>query len=266
MARSEMMRQDTWYSRWTGDDLLKWGVRLLSFAAFLIFWQWYGSRPDSFAVAPPTRVFPMLWEVISSGEILDAALGTVSTMLVGYCIAVVLGITIGALIALSTWGRNTIEPLVNALYSAPMSLLIPIIGIYIGLGFRGRVFLVVVWAIFVIIVNTAAGFRETPHALVEMARSFRINRWDMFRKIILPAALPYVLVGLRLGIGRAIRGAVTAEILLGVTNLGKFLIGAGSTFNMPKLLAGIVFVVILGLFLLQTAETIERRILDWRHY
>lgn len=247
------------------DRALKWGLRMVSFLAFLAFWQWYGSKPEMFAVAPPTQVFAALVESILSGELPGAAAGTLYTMTIGYLIAVVVGVVVGFAIAVSVWARNTIEPLVNAAYASPMALLIPILGVYIGLEFRGRLFLVIVWAVFVIIINTAAGVREVSPSLIEMSQSFCLNRWSAYRKVILPSALPYILVGLRLGAGRALRGAVTAEILLSATNLGKFLIVAGSTFKMAKLLAGIVLVVLIGLVIIQGAEYMERRILAWRH-
>lgn len=247
------------------DRALKWGLRIASFVVFLAFWQWYGSKPEMFAVAPPTQVFAALVEALLSGELLSAAAGTLYTMTAGYLVAVVVGVVVGFAIAVSVWARNTIEPLVNAAYASPMALLIPILGVYIGLEFRGRVFLVIVWAVFVIIINTAAGVREVSPSLIEMSQSFCLNRWSTYRKVILPSALPYVLVGLRLGAGRALRGAVTAEILLSATNLGEFLIVAGSTFKMAKLLAGIVLVVLIGLVIIQGAEYMERRILAWRH-
>ena len=256
--------QDSRISHSLKDHITKWGLRIVSFVVLLAAWQWYGSKPEMFAVAPPSQVMPALYEALSSGELLTAASGTLFTMAVGYLLAVVVGIVVGFGLALSVWARNTIEPIVNAGYSAPMALLIPILGAYIGLEFRGRMFLVLVWAVFVIIVNTAAGVREVPPPLLEMAQSFCLNRWSLYWKVILPSALPYILVGLRLGAGRALRGAVTAEILMSTTNLGKFLIEAGSTFDMPKLLAGIVFVIVLGLVIIQGAEYTEQRILSWR--
>src|SRR6185295_13906264 len=97
---------------------------LLSLAAFLLLWQWYGSQPKLFAVAPPTKVFPELWEAIISGEILQAASGTLIAMLIGYFLAVAIGLTVGMVIGLSAWGRNTLEPIVNAFNAAPTSMLI----------------------------------------------------------------------------------------------------------------------------------------------
>ena len=247
------------------EEAIKWGLRLLAVITFLLLWEWYGNQPDTFAIAPPSEVFAELWEVISSGLILKAIAGTLGTMLVGYSISVVLGVIIGLAIALSVWARNTIEPIISALFAAPLSMLIPILGIYIGLGFRGRVVLVVLWSIFVIIINTATGVREVSPSLLEMAQAFCLGRWRTYRKVILPAALPSILVGLRLGAGRALRGAITAELLLFVVNMGRFLIGAGSTFNMPRLLAGIIFVVFVGLLIIQGAEYLEDRIMGWRH-
>lgn len=247
------------------EEILKWGLRIISLIGFLALWEWYGSKPETFAIAPPSEVFSTLLQLIVSGEILKPALGTFYTMVVGYVLAALVGIVIGVAIAVSTWARNTLEPLVNAAYSAPMSLLIPILGVYIGLGFRGRVFLVIVWAVFVIIINTAAGVREVPPSLIEMAQSFGFNRWRIYQKIIIPSAFPYILVGLRLGTARAIRGAVTAELLLSASNLGLFLIRAGSTFRMPELLAGIIFIVLIGLGLIQGSEYLEQRLRRWHH-
>jgi ABC-type nitrate/sulfonate/bicarbonate transport system permease component len=245
--------------------VMKWGLRILSFLLFLAAWQWSGSRPEMFALAPPSEVFPTLVEAILEGDLIRAAAGTLYTMIVGYLLAMVVGVVMGFAIAVSVWAKNAIEPLVNAAYSSPMAMLIPVLGVYIGLEFRGRVFLVVLWSVFVIIINTATGVREVPTSLVEMAQSFGMRRPDIYSKVIFPSALPYVLVGLRLGAGRALRGAVTAEILMSVTNLGKFLIDAGSTFQMAKLLAGIVLVILLGLVIIQGAEYVERRILSWRN-
>src|SRR5258706_7138232 len=158
------------YSRRT-----KWALQLLSFSIFLAAWQYFGTRPDAFAVAPPTKVFPELVRIILSGEILKAAAGTLQAMTLGFILATIVGIAVGVIVALTDFGFNTLEPLVDALYAAPISLLIPILGVYIGLDFQGRVFLVFAWTVFSIIINTIAGVRSTPPELLEMARSFNAS-------------------------------------------------------------------------------------------
>jgi ABC-type nitrate/sulfonate/bicarbonate transport system permease component len=239
-------------------------IRVASVLAVLALWQWYGNRPDSFAVAPVTEVAEALWEGFVEGDFLTALRGTLTTFAVGYVIAAVLGVFLGFFIATTSWGRNTLEPLIDGLYATPMSLLIPVIGIYTGLGFSGRVVFVVFWSIFEIIVNTMAGVRSTPPERIELARSFSATRPFIYRHIIFPSALPLIATGLRLGVGRALRGAVTAELLLAAANLGRLSLFAQSTFDIPTLLAVIVLVMLVGLVLMKAAAVLERRALRYR--
>jgi len=242
------------------DRTLAWTLRIASVVAVLAFWQWYGLRSGSFAIVPFTDVVKALWRGLVDGQFLEAAAGTLLTMAVGYAIAVVVGVGFGLFMGVSSYARNTLEPLVNIAYATPVSLFIPIIGIYTGLDFRGRVTLTVLWCVFEILVNTTTGVREAPAALIDMARSFGASRRVLYWNIVLPSAFPYIVVGLRMGVGRAMRGAVTAELLLSVVNTGKILVQAGSTFNVPTLLAGILFVMLLGLILMQISELIEQRV------
>ncbi|WP_162941410.1 ABC transporter permease [Desertimonas flava] len=240
-------------------------VTVLSVAAVLLLWQWYGSKPDVFAVAPFTDVARDLWEAISEDGVLNALGLTLLGAGVGYVIAAVLGVAIGFVIAVTSWGRNTLEPLVDAAYATPMSLLIPIIGIYTGLGFRGRVFFIVFWCIFEIIMNTIEGVRGVPDSRYELARSFCANRRTLYGRVVLPSAMPLIVSGLRLGVGRALRGAVTAELLLAAANIGRLTLYASSTFDVPRLLALILLVMLVGLVLMKLAALVERRILRYQH-
>jgi ABC-type nitrate/sulfonate/bicarbonate transport system permease component len=242
----------------------KWALRLISLVLIAVIWQWQGSKADSFILPAFTQVISELWKAILSGELLMAAGGTLLTILVGYSIAVVVGIILGIGVALSDWMRNTLEPLIIALYAAPVSIFIPIIILYLGLGFQARVFLIVLWTIFVIIVNTATGIRQTPPSLIEMGQAFNTSRFRLLRTIVLPSALPYILLGLRFGLGRALRGAITAELLLSIANLGRFVSRAGALFNIPRLLAGVLFITLLGVIMLRLMEYLEAYILRYR--
>lgn len=251
--------------RANGRRWVLWGVRLAVIAALLALWQWYGNRPDSLAVAPLTDVLDSLWKgFVDDGELTSALFGTLTAFLVGYGISAVGGVLLGFVIATTTWGRNTLEPLVDAAYATPMSLLIPVLGIYTGLGFRGRVTLIVFWSIVEIIINTMAGVRATPPERVDLARSFSAPRRVIYRHVIFPSALPLVATGLRLGVGRAIRGAVTAELLLAAANLGRVSLFAQSTFDISRLLAVILLVMLVGVALMKTAAFLEHRALRYR--
>ncbi|NJD27412.1 MAG: ABC transporter permease [Chloroflexi bacterium] len=239
-------------------------IRIASTAALFTAWEWYGSQPGQFALPPPSKVFPALVESIVDGGLVQAAIGTLWVGAVGFSIAAVLGVTLGLVIANVSWADNTLTPLVNAAYAAPITMLVPIIGIYTGLGFTGKVTLVVLFAFFVILINTEAGVRQVREDLVETARSFEASRIQIARHVMLPSTMPFILNGLRLGVGRAVRGAIVAELLLLVSNLGLFLIRAGATFNMPRLMAGIFFTMLMGYAVMWFAGYLERRSLRWR--
>lgn len=246
------------------ESVIAWGIRGISLATVLLAWQVYGSRPDTFAVASVTEVLGAIAEGVTNGALLDAALGTLTVTAIGYTIAAVIGVGVGVGIAVSRWMENTVEPLVAALYATPMSLMIPIIGIYTGLGLRGRVFFTVFWCIFEIIVNTASGVRDVPTATIETARAFGAKGLWLYRRVILPAALPSIVLGLRLGIGRALRGAITAELLLAAANLGEVMIRAGASFRISLLLGTIVLVMVLGFVLMRLGESVEKRVIARR--
>lgn len=241
------------------DRALAWTLRAVSLGVVLVAWEWYGRRGDSFAIAPVTEVGRALWTGLTEGQFLAATAGTLLTMSVGYVIAVAIGVSVGLFIGVSSLARNVLEPLVHAAYATPVSLFIPVIGIYTGLDFRGRVTLTVLWCVFEILVATTNGVRDVPTSLISVARSFTATRMTIYRKVILPAAFPHIALGLRIGVARAMRGAVTAELLLSAVNLGKILTTSGATFDVPTLLAGIIFVMLLGLILMYAAEGIQNR-------
>ncbi|MCW3014362.1 MAG: binding-protein-dependent transport system inner rane component [Solirubrobacterales bacterium] len=239
-------------------------LRVGSLVAFLGLWQWYATQPDQYAVASPTEVGPDLWNGITDGTLPNAMLGTMSFMVVGLLIAAVLGIGLGLLVAASDVADNTLTPLINSAYAAPITLLIPIIGVYTGIDFWGKVFLVVAFSVFVILVNTESGIRSVPAEMIETAAAFCLTRRQLVRHVVVPAAMPYLLTGLRLGVGRAFRGAIVADLLLAVDNLGEVLVTAGSTFNVTRLLTGVLFTTLVGYLLMSIVEAAEQRILPWR--
>jgi ABC-type nitrate/sulfonate/bicarbonate transport system permease component len=241
-----------------------WAIRIASLVVFLLLWNWYGNQPTQYAVSPPGEVFADLIENVGNGVLPKALLGTLAVMLTGFAIATVLGIGGGLLIGSSEVADNTLTPLINAANTAPVTLLIPIIGVYTGIDFWGKVFLVVAFAVFVILINTEAGVRSVPASLIETAESYSVTRFQLVRHLILPATMPYILTGLRLGVGRAFRGAIVADLLLAVANLGEILVTSGSTFNSSLLLAGILFTTIVGVILMAGFSQLETRLMPWR--
>jgi NitT/TauT family transport system permease protein len=239
-------------------------LRTASILVLLAVWQWYGSNTVHFATPPPTKVFPALWDGLAHGDLLKSTAGTLLTLSVGMVISIVLGLILGFAIALFPWARNTLDPLVDAAYAMPVTMLIPVIGVYTGLDFRGRVFIVITYVALVIVISTSTGVRDVPRDLLETGRAFGMRGRDLWRAVIFPSALSHIASGIATGVARGIRGAITAELLLIAADLGAYILSAQATLETDKLLAGILWTLLLGYVLYAAALWLERRLLRWR--
>lgn len=239
-------------------------LRASSLAVLLLFWQWYGSVPAHIATPPPTQVFPALGKALLDENLLGRTGGTLLEVVVGLAVSLVFGLIVGFAIALFPWAKDTIDPLVDAAYAMPVTMLIPIVGIYTGLGFRGRVFIVFTYVALVIVISTATGVREVDRQLVETARAYGFTGIRLFRKVLFPAALAHIASGTAIGVSRAVRGAVTAELLLVTANLGGFLVKRQALFDNAALLGGILWTLVLGYVLYEFALWVQRRLTPWQ--
>jgi ABC-type nitrate/sulfonate/bicarbonate transport system permease component len=205
-----------------------------------------------------------LVEMIRSGELWEPTAGTLVIAGAGYVCAGVLGIAIGVTLGLSATFRAAFEPLINAAYATPLTMFIPIIGIYLGLDSVGQIFLVVTFCVFIVIMNTAEGVRSVPVEYWELGHSLGRSKVRTVLSIVLPHASPYILVGLRVSIARAIAGAITAQLLMSTTDLGLYLRMAGSSFAFDRLVAATFFIALLGIVPVLLAYWVERRLTRWQ--
>jgi ABC-type nitrate/sulfonate/bicarbonate transport system permease component len=199
-------------------------------------------------------------EDIFNGTLVTAALGTIKIAVIGYVLGAIAGVLVGSVIGLSRIGRWTLDPLIQAGNAAPMSVLIPILAIWFGFAVGGKIVLVFLFVVFIVSVNTAAGVSQAPATLLETARAFGVRGWRLYTKIVFPNALPAIMTGLRIGVARAIQGAILADLLLQSANLGGYLLTAGAALDMEALLAGILLVVLIGTGAMSGARWLESRI------
>lgn len=236
----------------------------LSFLVFFAMWELVGRSGMFLSIVPASETMPELVRLLGEGEILTAARGTLAIAATGFLIGAVLGVAIGMWVATSKRTAAVLDPLISASFSVPFAIFIPIISIYLGLEFKAKVFLVILFNIFVIIINTSAGIREVPHGPKEMARAFGISRAGMYRQVILPWASPHIITGLRLGVGRSVQGAILADLFLRAQALGLFIQDASGRFDIPRLLAAVFFVTILAAGVMGVARLVEWRLLAWK--
>src|SRR5687767_5611199 len=177
---------------------VKVGRWALSIGLLFLLWEIIGRSEMFLSVVPASEALPELFALFGEGDILVAAKSTLTLAATGFLIGGVLGVAVGTWIATSKRAAAVLDPLVNASFSVPFAIFIPVISIYLGLEFTAKVFLVILFNVFIIIINTATGIREVPSGAREMARAFGIDRWGMYRKVVFPWASPHIITGLRL--------------------------------------------------------------------
>jgi ABC-type nitrate/sulfonate/bicarbonate transport system permease component len=230
----------------------------LAITVFFVVWELYGRTGRALAVPPFSDVSFELVEVLTSGELLGPTLGTAAVALIGFLIAGFLGSVLGLLIGLFSTFRQVVGPWVNAAYATPMTMFIPIIGMYFGLGMGSQVFLVVTFCIFSVLMNTAEGVQAVPSQYFELAKTLGISKLAAVFRIVIPFALPYAFVGLRISVASAFGGAITAELLLATDDLGLMMVTASGNFEFVKLAALTFYVALLGFVAVGLVYVLER--------
>ncbi len=248
-------------SRINPNQLGRW---VLSILLFFGGWEALGASELLFFIKPPSDVLPKLWEEITTGEILPATWGTLQIAFTAFVLGGVLGIAIGTVTGVSDRWAWVIDPLVSGGWAVPIVMFIPVISIYAGIEFKGKILITLLMNIFVIIVNTSTGVREVPAEVKEMASAFGVSKRDMYRKIIFPWAAPYILTGLRLGLGRSVQGAILADLFLRAENLGLYITYAASSFQIETLLAAVLFITVLAAGLMLLGRGVEWWLLRWK--
>jgi len=236
---------------------------VLSLLVGLTLWELYARALPGIVLAPPSSVVVRMVHGLLSGELSLALLASLGALVLGYALAVLVGVPLGFLIGRSKRASEMVEPVMNAIYAVPPVAFVPFIIIWFGLFFEARVALVFLMAIFEIVVTVSAGAGNLDPGLIDVGRSFGARRHKMLRSVVLPAALPFVFAALRLGLVRAINGMITAELFFAAVNLGKVMKDAASRFDTAGLLAVILLLCILGLLAQEGLKALEARLMPW---
>ena len=232
--------------------------------AVLAVWEYGGRRADDFVFAPPSSIVPAARDMIRSGELPHALADSLVALLVGFTLAAVFGTVIGLAMGWSRAFGRTVDPYVSALYVVPIASLVPAIIVWFGLDLTARVIVIFLFSIFEILLSAQAGVRNVDPTFVDVARTFGAARRDILRKVVLPASLPFVFVGLRMGASRALKGMVLAEMLFAVTGLGGLIVEQSAAFRIDRVLVVVLTLALVGVLLGAAVQALERRVLRWR--
>lgn len=199
-----------------------------------------------------------------SGEIWIDIATSGQEIVIGYGMAIVAGLALGLLMGWYTRFQYALDPFVNFFYSTPRIVLVPLFIIWFGIDMQSKLAVIFLGALFPIIINTMAGVRNTEAALLRVARSFGASDALIFRRIVLPGAVPFILTGFRLGVGHALTGVIVGEYIAARHGVGQLIAIASQTFQTPKALAGVILIAGTGMLLTALLQRIEDRFQSWR--
>ena len=238
---------------------------LLSVACGLALWE-VASRyvvANPLFLAAPSQIAGAVLSLAASGELWHHMAVSGLEFIVGYVIASLIGIALGLAMASSELAKQITQPWISGLYATPTIALAPLFILWFGIGIWSKVLVVIFLVLFPVTINTEAGLRTTSPRLIEMLRSFGATSGQIFRMVSLPSATPFILAGLKLGIGRGLIAVVVAELFGSRAGLGRLISQSADAFNMPELFAGVVVLAAAGIAMTAGFSWLESRLVPW---
>jgi NitT/TauT family transport system permease protein len=214
-------------------------------------------------LAGPSQIAVAIYHLAMTGELWHHIGVSAAEFALGYVVASILGIALGLAMASSATMKQALQPWVSGLYATPTIALAPLFILWFGIGIWSKVIVVITLVLFPVAINTEAGLRTTSERLIEMLRSFGATKRQIFLKVSLPSAVPFILAGLKLGIGRGLIGVVVAELFGSRAGLGRLISQSADAFNMPELFAGVVILAVAGIVMTAGFSRLEGKIVPW---
>ncbi len=240
-------------------------LRFVAVAAGIAAWELYGRWIHSSIFTYPSAISRALVDLTRTGELFYYMKSSAVVLSLGFVLAIVIGVPLGILIGRRTLIEHAVDPYINALYATPTVALIPVIVLWLGFQTLAKVVLVFLFCVFPILINTYQGVKNTDPKLVEVARSFCAREWALWRDLIFPSSMPFILAGVRLAIGRGLVGMVVAEFYTTITGLGYMIVQYANTFRMDRLFVPIVVLMAMGMGLTSLLRYMEHRVAPWLH-
>src|SRR6266540_3965956 len=225
---------------------------------FLLLWEFMGGALSVYNPIPFLRINPMFMSapslifkaavgLFSSGEIYNDLKISSIEFFWGYILSVVVAI-----------------PFVNAMNATPRVALLPLLIIWLGIGVLSKVGIIFLGAVFPMLINARDGVKTTPLNLINAARSFGASEWQVFKSVVFPSTLPFLLTGLRIAVGRALVGVLVGELYAATAGIGFMITVAGATFQTDKVFVGVLIFAITGMIGTELLTRVERRFDKWR--
>lgn len=239
------------------------GSGVLSLLVGVAVWE-VASRVWEVPAFPPlSRVVLRVGTMAQEGELLGNLGTSLGNLLLGFGLAAAVGMVVGLVMGVSEWVEGALDIYVNALLTAPSLIFAPIVFSFFGLGSGSIITVVFLYSAFIIMVNTATAVKGAPENLRVMAASYGASRWQIFRRVLIPCALPLTFAGLRLGVGRAVKGMLNGEMFIAVVGLGAVVTSAGQQSDAETVLAVLLVIIVVASVAVWAVGVLDRRCTRW---
>jgi ABC-type nitrate/sulfonate/bicarbonate transport system permease component len=240
-----------------------WQVGFISLAVGALLWQVVAVSANMSFFPPLSAVIVRLGELLAEPQTWEFLFASLTNLIVGFAISLSLGLGIGLLMGMYRRVDMALDIYVRAMLTAPSLVFAPILFVMFGLNRITVIVIVVLYSMFIIILNTASAVKGSPGHIVEMARSYGANDRYLFRKVLLPAAMPLIMAGVRLGVGRAVKGMINGEMFIAVVGLGGVVMTAGRNFDAETVLAVMLLIILIAFAAVGIVERVDRRLTSW---
>ena len=244
--------------------LPRWMITVASVTILLIVWEIFGRRINPVFGSYPSAIAEAFWELVVTGQLWSALYDSLRPFVIGYALAILIGVPLGLFIGGFRAAEAALGLYITAGYAMPLVALVPLLILWLGLGFAVKVAVIFLMSLFPICINTWLGVTAVPKTLIEVGKSFVAPDTVILRRIILPATLPYIMAGIRLAVGRAVVGMVIAEFFTTISGLGAVIINSANNFDTATMFVPIIILMVMAIGLNWLIGFVERRVAPWQ--
>ncbi len=243
--------------------MLNVAIRIVSLISALVLWQIFGAQIDQTLFTTPSAIARAAVEMVGDGELWTYLAPSLVVLAIGLSLAVVVGVAIGLILARFWVLDIAFGVYITFLYSIPSVALVPLIVLWAGFETSAKVIILFLFAFFPMAINTYQGVKNVDPKLIEVGRSFRCSERQLWTNIVLPGALPFIVTGLRLAVGRGLIGMVLADLYTAISGIGYLIVRTASTYQVDKMFVPIVTLGLLGVTLTACVRFVEVRVAPW---
>jgi ABC-type nitrate/sulfonate/bicarbonate transport system permease component len=244
--------------------LPRWAITTLSLGGAVLLWEIFGRDINPVFGSYPSAIAVAFVDLLRSGKLGSALFESLQPFVLGYGLAILIGVPLGLVIGRFRALEAGLGIYVTAGYAMPLVALVPLLVLWLGLGFAVKAAVVLLMSVFPICINTWLGVTAVPKSLIEVGKSFVAPDHVILRRIILPATLPYIMAGIRLAVGRAVVGMVIAEFFTTISGLGAIIINSANNFDTATMFVPIIILMVMAIGLNSLIGVFEHWVAPWQ--